>query len=169
MVDLISLFATPSPCFTGESKILTKNIRSNEIKIINANEILSGIHQVYSINDQQFTPVIYNIITGPNSNFMLIKKDALGENQPIEDFYITGGHPIIINRTEIEAQHIPETQNVTIDPTLVYTICIEKREPIMVNGLHVLSWELNEWIQKSTEQNIIWYDNGKPDVIHNLH
>ena len=164
----VSIVSTLGPCFHGKSKILTKNIINNEIKTINVNELLSSVHEVYSINDQKFVSVIHNIVTGPNIDFILIKKDALGENQPIEDFYITGSHPIIINSNEIEAQYIPEAISVCLDPTLVYTICVQKREPLMINGLHVLSWELDEWTEKSREQNIIWYDNGKPNIIYNL-
>ena len=35
-------------------------MKTNEIAQINASEILSGVHEVFSIHDQKFTPVIYN-------------------------------------------------------------------------------------------------------------
>ena len=102
-------------------------------------------------------------------SFLLLKKNLYKSNiKQFEDFYITGKHPIIINGTEIEAENIPKAIHVHLDPTLVYTICVEKREPLLINGLHILSWELDEWIKKSKEHNVIWYDNGHPHLIHNL-
>ena len=158
-LDDVSVTPLSGPCFAGTTKIHVKNIENNEIKNINANELLADIHQVYSINDQKFIPVKYNIVSGPNTAFMLIQKNALGENQPSEDFYITGGHPIIIDGIEIEAQKIPQATQVDMSPALVYTICTEKREPIMINGLAVLTWSYDEWSQTSKENNFIWHDN----------
>ena len=167
-LDDVSVVFSSGPCFHGKSKLLTKNIQTSEIATINAFEVLSGVHEVFSINDQQFTPVIHNIVAGPNTDFMLIKKDTFGINVPFDDFYITEGHPIIINGKEIEAKNISQAQKIKLEPSLVYTICINKREPFNVNNLDVLSWEPNEWNQTSKNHNIIWYDNGKPNIIYNL-
>jgi hypothetical protein len=158
-ITQISITSTPGPCFRGDSKILTRNIQTGEIRTINASQVRSAVHEVFSINDKQFIPIIYNIVSGPNTNFVLIKKDTFGENQPSDDFYITGGHPIVIDGKEIESQNIPQGSNVNISPCLVYTFCTKKREPLMINGLAVLSWSLEEWNEKSKEYNISWYDN----------
>lgn len=78
-------------CYSGNSLVYSKNKLTNEIKNINAKDIVSDVYEVYSTNDQKFIPVKYNIVTGPTKRYMLIKRNALNEDQPSEDFYVTSG------------------------------------------------------------------------------
>jgi hypothetical protein len=50
----LRLIAITSPCFHGNSKVLTKNLLNDKIEIINASDILSTIHEVFSINNKYF-------------------------------------------------------------------------------------------------------------------
>lgn len=158
-IDDISVVLTGFVCFSGKSKIYSKNIITNEITNVNASEIFSNIHQVYSINDQKFIPIKYNIVNGPTIRYMLIKRDALGENQPSEDLYITSGHKIMINGKEIKAGKIPQAKRVKVNPENVYSIVTEKRLPILINNLHVMTYGYDEWLEYSGKKNIAWYDN----------
>jgi len=146
-------------CFSGESLVKTKNTITGSESEIKVKNLVSNIHQVYSVNDQKFIPVKYNMITGPVNHYMLIKKDALGENQPNEDFYITSGHKIVINGIETKARDIPQAIRINIEPEMVYSICTEKHEPILVNNLPVISWGHDEWFKNVVKKNISWKNN----------
>lgn len=166
-VDIGSVEANSSPiCYSGNSYVLAKNILTNEISEVMARNIMSGIHEVYSISEDKFVPVVYNIVTGPTIRYMLIKKNSFGEDKPNNDFYITGGHKIIINGSEIKAADLPNAKRIKVKPELVYSICIENRGPIIVNNLSVMAWGKNEWLQKCQSKNISWANNS--DKYNNL-
>ena len=146
-------------CYAATSKILTKNTLTDEINEINAEDIVTGTHEVYDITNECFIPVKLNIVTGLVNRFMQIKKDALGLNQPNEDFYVTSGHKIIIDGKEIKARHIPQAKRIKVKPQKVYSVCTDQRCPIMVNGLGVMTWGLNEWTEYFTKRGINWVNN----------
>ncbi|XWV26798.1 hypothetical protein QJ857_gp0253 [Tupanvirus soda lake] len=147
-------------CFSGESLVLAKNTKTGEIAEIEAKNIYSDIHEVYSVNDQKFVPVKLNIVTGPTDRYRLIKKGALGENQPSQDFFVTSGHKIVINGVETKARDIPQAKRIKVEPELVYSICTDKHEPILVNNLPVVSWGHKEWLISTKMKNIKWTNNN---------
>lgn len=57
------------------------------------------------------------------------------------DFYVTSGHRIMINGKEVKARDILQGKKVNIIPQKIYTICTEKRIPIKINGLDVITWD----------------------------
>ncbi|XWV25463.1 hypothetical protein QJ856_gp0297 [Tupanvirus deep ocean] len=146
-------------CYSGESLVLAKNIITGEISEIEAKKIQSNLHEVYSVNDDKFIPVKLNIVTGPTDRYRLIKKDSLGENQPSQDFYVTAGHKIVIDGIETKARDIPQAKRVKVEPEMVYSICTDKHEPILVNNLPVVSWGLDEWLGSTKQKNIKWTNN----------
>ena len=80
---------------------------------------------------------------------MLIKKNSIAENQPNEDFYITSGHYLILNNQLIKAGKIPQARQVKIAiPEITYSICTESGDPIIVNGLNVMTWNYDKWLKK---------------------
>lgn len=140
ILDDVTLVAL-AICYSGNSIIKTKNKTTNLIENIKASEISKNIHEVYSINDQKFVPVVHNIVTGPVEKYVLIEKNMLGGNKPTEDFYVTGGHVIVINGVEVKARDIPNTKKIKVKPENVYSICLSERKPIIVNGLAVMAWK----------------------------
>ena len=148
-------------CYSGKSKILTKNILTGEINEINAENVIAETHEVYNITNECFVPVRLNIVTGLINRFMLIKKDAIGLNQPNEDFYVTSGHKLVIDGKEIKARDIQQAKRIKAKSQKVYSICIDKRCPIMVNGLSVMAWGYNEWMEYSRKRGISWSNNKK--------
>jgi hypothetical protein len=168
LLDDVSAILTAGPCYHANSKILTRNSSTNEIETINAEDVISGLHEVFSVNDNKYIPVVHNIVSGGTNKFMLISKDSLGVNNPSQDFYITPTHPMIIDGKEVQARNVIGSIPVTITPSLLYSICTEKREPILINDLSVLSWSYQDWIQKQKQNKIIWHDNKKADSYHNL-
>jgi len=133
-------------CYHGETNILTKNIMSDNIELCLAKDISSLQHHVYSITRKQFVPVRMNIVTHGANKFIKFKKDSFGENKPSSDFYVTPGHPIVINNEEIPAGKIPEGEQVLLDNQDVFSICTDRRELILVNNLPVVTWSYYAWM-----------------------
>ncbi|XWV25442.1 putative ORFan [Tupanvirus deep ocean] len=147
-------------CYAGDSIVRTKNIQTGEIKDIEAKDVYSGIHEVYSINKNQFVPVKLNVVSGPTKSFRCIKKDSLGENQPSHDFYVTSGHKIVINGVPTKVRDIPQAQRLKPKKKdIVYSICVEENEPILVNNLPVIAWGHDEWLKRCEKHVIIWKNN----------
>lgn len=160
LIDDVSIILA-AVCYSGNSTITTKNILTGEVKNVNASEVVSDIHQVYSINKQEYIPIKLNIITGPTNKFRLIKKDALGINQPSDDFYITPGHTLLIDGKEIKARDIPQSKRIkNKNAELVYSICTDERETILVNNLQVIAWGYEEWMKRVDTKKISWRNNS---------
>ncbi|MEM3063414.1 MAG: hypothetical protein QW303_07720, partial [Nitrososphaerota archaeon] len=134
-------------CYSGNSLVLTKNILTQEIKEIPAKKVLSNKHLVYSVTDKKFIPVKYNIVTGPTTEYYLIKKHLLDENEPFEDLYVTPGHIILYKGNYTKAKNIPGATKVQVEPEKVYSICTNKKKTILVNGLPLLTWGFNDWVE----------------------
>ncbi|XWV24735.1 putative ORFan [Tupanvirus deep ocean] len=146
-------------CYSGKSIVKCRDKKSGKIIQIRAKDILSQKHEVYSINDKIFVPIIYNIVNGPTDKYMLIEKNSLGINYPTEDFYVTGGHMLVINGKEIKARDIPTAKKIRVKSELVYSICTKKREPISVNNLAVIAWGKEEWHEYAAKKGILWKNN----------
>ncbi|XWV24734.1 putative ORFan [Tupanvirus deep ocean] len=158
ILDDVTLVAL-AICYSGTSIVKTKNKITNLIEDVKANEIHKDIHEVYSINDKKFVPVIHNIVTGPVEKYILIEKNLLDDNKPTEDFYVTGGHVIIVNGTEIKARDIPNVKKIKVKPESVYSICLSERKPILINGLAVMAWGEKEWFNYADSKKLNWKEN----------
>jgi len=132
--------------------VLTKNTETSIESEIEASSLNTNTREVYSVNDQKFVPIKSVITAGPYNRFMLIKKDALGENQPNKDFYVTSGHKLMINGVEKKAKHVPGAKRVKTKSQKVYTICTKKHEPILINNLSVMTWGHDEWLKKTNNK-----------------
>jgi hypothetical protein len=145
-------------CFAGESLVLTKNILTDNISEVPVSEIKSNTHLVFSTKTNTFIPVIYNIITGPFHKFRLIKEGSLDVNKPSKDFYVTSGHVILVNGIETKARLV-KSKKITTNPQLIYTICADVRQPILVNNLEVMAYGSDEWLSYSKKHNLLWNNN----------
>jgi hypothetical protein len=54
-LDDVSVIQMGGPCYHGDSSILTRNTLNDEIKTIKVSEVISGIHDVFSVNDKKLT------------------------------------------------------------------------------------------------------------------
>ena len=158
-LDDVSVTAIPIICYSGESIVKCRNKVTDEIVDAKVKDIVSTIHEVYSTKNKKFVPVKYNILSGVTNRFMLIKKDSLGENQPSEDFYVTSGHILVINGKEIKARRVPGAKRIKVKSEKVYSICVENRQPILVNGLDVMAWGKSKWLDYAAEKDLVWIDN----------
>ena len=151
-------------CYSGQSKIRTRNKITGVIADLCAKDVYSNVHEVYDVQKKEFVPVKYNVVTGPTNRYMLIKKDTFGENEPSEDFYITSGHKIVVNGVPTKARHIPEAKRVKVKPEAVYSICTRYATTIMVNGLEVVTWKADKWLAHSKKNNIDWSNNQPKQI-----
>ena len=158
-LDDVSVTAIPIICYSGESIVNCRNKITREIADVKVKDITSTTHEVYSTKNKKFVPVKYNILPGITNRFMLIKKDSLGENQPSEDFYVTSGHILLINGKEIKARRVPGAKRIKVNSEKVYSICVENRQPIMVNGLEVMAWGKSKWLDYADKKGLVWTDN----------
>ncbi len=159
VVDIGSVESGQFICFSGESLVLTRNCQTDRIEMIRAKNVVASIHEVYDVVSSSFIPVKRNVVNGPVVRFFKIAKNILGNNQPNEDFYVTGGHKILIDGKHIKARDIPQAKRVKVKPQKVYSICTENQSAIMINGLAVMTWSEENFLRHSQKQNLIWIDN----------
>lgn len=160
LIDDVSITSS-AICFSGNSLVHARNTETGVIGDIKANQIVSGVHEVYSVNGKKFVPVKLNIVNGPVEKFIKIKKNLLGKNQPNEDFYVTSGHKIVYKGKEIKAKNIPGSKRHKLKkPEMVYSICVDEHEPILVNNLPVIAWGYEEWLKRLERKKITWKNNS---------
>ena len=146
-------------CYSGDSIITCKNKLTGRITDVKARDVIASTHEVYDTKNKKYIPIKYNIISGLTERFMLIKKDALGKNKPTADFYVTSGHVLLINGKEIKARDIQCAKRVKVESEKVYSICTENSQPILVNGLDVMTWAEKKWLDYAIKKHLVWEDN----------
>lgn len=156
-------------CYSGDSLILAQNIKTGDIGEIPVCNICADTHRVFDMKRNKFVAVKYNIVTGPVTRFMKIAKDALAVNEPTNDFFVTGGHKLLIGDRIIKARDVPQARRVKVKSQMVYSICTPGKTILLVNGLRVLGWGSAEWIEYSKKNNINWMDNKRSNsIVENL-
>lgn len=148
-VDIGAFEVQPFICYSGESQVLTKNKLTHVITEINAEDVKPNIHEVFDVDKQKFVPIISNIVTGPITQFRLIKANSLGENKPNRDLYITSAHRIIIDGKRMKAKDAPNSIRINVPPQNVYCICTQKKCSIQINGIAVATWDYDKWLEYS--------------------
>ncbi len=151
-------------CYSGESLVYTKNTQTGEIGYIEAKNVYSKVHEVFSVDENKFVPVKLNVVSGPINQYRLIKKDVLGTDKPNADFYITSGHKIVVDGEMIKAGKLPFAKRYKLkNPEKVYSICVDGYKAILVNNLPVMAWDCNKWLNRVSKTVIEWHDNVPAD------
>ena len=152
-------------CYAGDSLILVRNKFTGEKMEMKAKDITSSDYEVYSISLGKYVQIKSNVVSGTVQRLMKIEKDIFGKDKPNKDFYITSGHKIVIDGTEVKARHIPQAKRVKVKPQYVYSICTHKKCTIWVNGLEVPTWNYQKWLEYSKRKGISWMENGKGQMV----
>ena len=102
----------------------------------------------------------YVICSSFTDKFICLQKDALGENQPNQDTYLTAEHPILLENKEVMAQELVNGETI-VETTLnmsevVYSLCLDSRQAIMSNNLPVMTWAEAGWLEFAKERNLVW-------------
>lgn len=158
-IDIGVLGVPHSGCHSAKSKILVRNINTNIVSELNAEEVVSSIHEVYDMENEIFVPIIFNIITGKVSQLVVIKANSLSENEPFEDLYVPGGHYLVVNGERIKARDIPQSEKLKVSPQNIFYICTTRKCPILINGVQVFTWSYDNWMSYSQKGNINWKNN----------
>lgn len=167
-VDIGSVEVGPIICYSGESKVLVKDKITGKVQKMRVDNVIPGT-LVYDLTNKKFIPVLRNVITGPANRMMKIPKNSLGTNQPFEDFYITSGHPILINGIPTKARDIPQAKRIQVKQLNVYSICTKDQTAICINGLPVLTWREKKFLDYAHKNHISWTENGKKNLqLNNL-
>lgn len=126
-------------CLHADTLVLTdkgykiiSSLRKNDIIIDSF-----GMHHI----------LVNNVELPCDGNFVVIKKDAIHVNFPINDTYITPNHPIVVNNAEISAKKLVNDNNIyhTVLPRQkIYTLVTSERLAIVMNGMPVMTWKLDD-------------------------
>lgn len=122
-------------CVHGDSIVKTKT-GNKKIKDIRANDI------VYDENNKEVI-IINNIESIEAEDFIIIDKNAFGENKPSERLLITPQHPILVNGEIRESQTLVNNNNIIfkkLDPVKVYSLCTQEMTYVMINNIPVGTW-----------------------------
>lgn len=148
-------------CYHGRSNLLVKNKQTDVFEITKVKHLYSNIHQVFDTKTKTFVDVKLNVITGKVSELYMIPKDSLGIDVPNINFYVTGGHKLLINNQKVRVRNIPQAIKVTISPDYVYSICTDEECPILINNINVFTWSYSDVLKYSDSRNIKWKNNSK--------
>ena len=74
----------------------------------------------------------------------------------------------MINKKEIKARDIPQAKRINVTPQKVYSICTDKKCPIMINGLNVMTWGYEKWIVYAKQKGISWSNNKINEKCHHF-
>ena len=126
-------------CLHADTAVLTDKGYKN-ISSLRKNDVVIdsfGIHHI----------LVNNVELPCDGNFVVIKKDAIHNNFPISDTYITPNHPIVINNTEIAAKKLINGVNIyhTVLPAQkIYTLVTSERLAIDMNGMPIMTWKYDD-------------------------
>lgn len=138
------------PCLHPNTKVSVLNT-DGTIKNIPISEIKSGD----TVIKYDGTPlkVINNAQLHIKYNFIEIRPHTLGHNMPNESLLITDKHPILHQGKEVLPSKLMEnyegiTNCVLSDPVHVYTLITEERTAVIMNGMYVYTWNLDDFKKK---------------------
>lgn len=133
-------------CFASGSMVMIREIDSCSTREIPASELDPDSHLVFRTDTQEFVTLEMVVRAGMTSTFFKLPRDLLGANQPNRDFLITSGHRIIYQDAETKVREIPGRQRVRlVRPDHIFTLVCQDHCPVMVNGIGVIAYGLEEW------------------------
>jgi hypothetical protein len=138
----------PVPCLHPRTMVQCgkKSEQSKPISEIRANDIIIN-HKGKQVK------VEYNMQFSKSADFLCVPQGCLAYNMPARDLIIRRGHPILVDG-KIRypgrmARKMPEIKAIKLDePVSVWSICTQKKEFVMMEGVPVATWSLIEGVDK---------------------
>jgi hypothetical protein len=179
--NITSTSTTANPAPNNDRQAVTVNVIFPAVCCLHPDTLIQTIDGVKSISsiksgdivvkgNGETTQVLFNIkYYVPTKKFIKISRGAFGQDLPINDIFITEGHPLMIDEKEIECEKLLNGHTITKveldEPINVYAICCDKRNDIMTEGIPIMTWEPIEWETFYKKNKIIWSkandsDNG---------
>lgn len=136
-------------CFGSRSMVLVQwtdfddQVREEEIPV---SELNPSIHRVFRTDTREFIPLEMVVQAGMTNTFFNLRQGLLGPDEPNRDLFITSGHRIIYQGSETKVREIPGRKRVKLSsPDQIFTLVCQDHCPIMVNGIGVVAYGLEEW------------------------
>ncbi|CAI2358371.1 Hypothetical protein MVR_LOCUS76 [uncultured virus] len=145
-------------CFSGDSMLLVKEINSNQVLELPASQVTSTNHLVYNCKTDTYDPIVYNIVTYNCNRFVKLTSQHI--SSITRDTYITGGHYIMYEDRNIKASQVPDAQIEKLEYQNVYSICLGKSGYVIINGLPVKAYGLDEWQRYCITKKLMWHNNS---------
>lgn len=124
-------------CYSGDSIVQVRNIRTNTLESIKVKHIDVAVHHIYEVTKQAYVPIQKLSVSGSTTRYMLFTKDCLGHNIPNQDLKVTTGHCIIHNGIKQKANKFKEAKRIKVPSEPVYTVYLDYDGAIELNGLQV--------------------------------
>lgn len=140
-------------CYSGNSLVETPD-GPRAVRTIRKGD------QVLSIT-RGFVEVLDNIVSdsSPLGNYILFRAGTFG-TAPSHDFYITKGHPVLMDGVERLVEDLPGGEIVDHgESEKVYNIATSEREYIKINGMDVCTWNYNWWLDCEMSKRVKWRSN----------
>lgn len=130
--------------YSDSSIVFVRNIVDNEYDLIKIKDLDIKLHQVYDLNTREFVDIKEIKCKESSEPFVLIKKDSLGEDMPMEDFYVVTNTLVTNNtdNTDNSDSNISSLTNAlqtSIISGKLYDIYTEKPAVLSVNNIAVVS------------------------------
>jgi hypothetical protein len=163
----------PIVCFTKDCMILIERhglVRYEKVTNVHkGDKVVVAIVDKNGNNSTTTSTIVHNVVTGKREWFVRIDKNGIDKNSPFCTTHFTGGHMLYIpkdNVGEIKARDIvgnskygSKVTKVKLEKQDVYSIVLQDRSYINVNGILNVAFGKDEWDNLVQKKNIIWREN----------
>lgn len=158
-LDDVSIVLLLGPCYMTDTEIYTKNIKTGVISYVPVKDITSDKYQVYSKKLDKFIPIRSVAVTNSSNRMIFIEKNAISNNVPSKDLYITPGHVMIYCGKEVKARCYPHNKRIKIEPTKIYNITTDERTTIMASNIEVVADNHDYFTSRYGPEGNFWTEN----------
>lgn len=143
LLDDVSLVINPI-CYTGDTKIRVKNLLSNHVESVRADQITPSQYAVVN-RANHAVPILKNIVAGPVTRFITLRQGLFSEFSPNEDLKLTRGHKVVVDDEEIKARYVKGGILTKTPPQMVYSLVCQDHQQIYANNTLVAAFSQEEW------------------------
>lgn len=147
-----------APCYLADTPIKVKD-KDGQIKVLKAEEVIAGQHQVYDMVNEKFIDVVNNARVQGVEVVYEIPPHHFAENVPAESLFITSGHLVSVDGKPTKMRDIPGAIKHKIPRSDVYSIICNVWTPIDMSGVGVYSWSKHKWDAYTKKKGIVWTES----------
>lgn len=138
-------------CYSGRSIAMSRDVETGEEGWVRVDCLDPARHLVFNTASQEYVKIERVVKAGRTNRFFLFRKGCLNGTKPNEDFYITAGHKVLYNGVETKVRDMPHRKRKNLKWTEdVYTLVCQDHCPLLINGMEVMTYGLDEWQQART-------------------
>jgi hypothetical protein len=130
------------PCYGGKTLVTTVNEIARKIEMVAVENLIAGVHHVYSIGAGKFIPLVYVAKVGTMKRLMVLRSGTLGGDEdarkyPLRDIYLSKNMKLLSQNNIVRMRDIPAAEKIKTEPEPRYILVTAKPEFIMVSGISV--------------------------------